>query len=110
MVMFEINWWLLISIIGSVIVAGIIHELGHYLMALRYGHRLTFKRHGIRFIWEMPYAMPSVQRWIALAGFGAELLSALLIGWLVPIYTVVVVLHLTAYRFYAGEYNDFNWL
>ena len=63
-----------------------------------------------RFIWDMPEDTPKHQRLIALSGFGAEILTVPLLYfaglWLYP---WVVAVHLMAYPFYAGDYNDFGW-
>jgi hypothetical protein len=102
---------LIVEILLSVAIAGLIHEMGHYTAALIFGYRLSFKRHGVRFVWDMPQeADLGQQRVIALAGFGAEIIAALLIGWLLPLYPIVTVVHLLSYRFYSGDYNDFRWL
>ena len=98
------------SLILSVAIAGLIHELGHYLVALTFGHNLVFRRQGFRFIWDMPEDTEAHQRLIALSGFGVEIVFAPLLYfaglWLYP---WVVVVHLCAYPFYAGDYNDFRW-
>jgi hypothetical protein len=94
----------------SLILAGLIHELGHYITARFLGHNITFRRQGFRFIWDMPNDTPQHQRLIALSGFGAEILAAPLLYlaglWLYP---WVVAVHLIAYPFYAGECSDFKW-
>ena len=98
------------NLLLSVVFAGIIHELGHYLTAMFLGHTLEFKRQGLRFIWDMPEDTEAHQRLIALAGFGLELMFCPLLYfaglWLYP---SVVSAHLLAYPFYAGDYNDFRW-
>jgi hypothetical protein len=102
---------LIVEILLSVAIAGLIHELGHYLVALTFGHHLVFRRQGIRWIWDMPEDTEAHQRLIALSGFGTEILFAPLLYfaglWLYP---WVVAVHLMAYPFYAGESNDFKWL
>ena len=45
---------LMLNLILSVVFAGLIHELGHYLTAMFLGHTLEFRRQGIRFVWDMP--------------------------------------------------------
>lgn len=101
---------LIVEILLSVAIAGLIHELGHYLTALTFGHHLVFCRQGFRFIWDMPEDTEAHQRLIALSGFGAEILFAPLLYlaglWLYP---WAVVVHLMAYPFYAGEHSDFQW-
>ena len=101
---------LIVEILLSVAIAGLIHELGHYLAALYYGHNLVFRRQGFRLIWDMPEDTPQHQRLIALSGFGTEILFTPLLYlaglWLYP---WVVAVHLMAYPFYAGDYNDFGW-
>ena len=95
----------------SLILAGLIHELGHYLVALTFGHHLVFRRQGFRFIWDMPEDTPKHQRLIALSGFGTEILFAPLLYLAgLTLYPWVVAVHLMAYPFYAGESNDFKWL
>ena len=102
--------FIFINILLSVVLAGLIHEMGHYTAALIFGYRLSFKRHGVRFIWDMPNDTPKHQRLIALSGFGTEIVFAPLLYlaglWLYP---WVVAVHLMAYPFYAGEANDFRW-
>ena len=120
--------------------AGLIHEGGHYLAALLLtGKKLHFKfrlgwlrlgwlrlgRLGLgrvkipipRFTWSMPW---TPDRWrrvtIALAGFGLELLVAVVLMAIAPrwtfsvAYTLASFIHLSLYRFYAGEASDFLWL
>ena len=95
----------------SLILAGIIHEMGHYLVALTFGHHLVFRRQGIRFIWDMPEDTTAHQRLIALSGFGVEIVFAPLLYlaglWLYP---WVVASHLMVYPFYEGKCSDFQWL
>ena len=102
---------LIIEILLSIAMAGLIHEMGHYLTAMFLGHTLEFRRQGIRWIWDMPNDTPQHQRLIALSGFGAEIVFAPLLYfaglWLYP---WVVAIHLMAYPFYAGECSDFQWL
>ena len=103
--------FIFINILLSVVLAGLIHELGHYLVALTFGHHLVFRRQGFRFIWDMPNDTPKHQRLIALSGFGVEILTVPLLYlaglWLYP---WVVAVHLMAYPFYAGKCSDFQWL
>ena len=40
---------LIVEILLSVAIAGLIHELGHYLAALTFGHHLVFRRQAFRF-------------------------------------------------------------
>lgn len=94
----------------SLILAVIIHELGHYLTAMFLGHTLEFRRQGFRFIWDMPEDTEAHQRLIALSGFGTEIGFAPLLYFAgLTLYQWVVVAHLMAYPFYAGDYNDFRW-
>lgn len=98
------------NILLSVVFAGLIHELGHYLTAMFLGHTLVFRRQGIRFVWDMPNDTTQHQRLIALSGFGAEILAAPLLYFAgLTLYPWVVAAHLCAYPFYAGDYNDFRW-
>ena len=99
------------SMLLSLLLAFLIHETAHYLTALALGHHLTFRRQGLRYIWDMPEDTKQHQRLIALSGFGAEVLAVPLL-YLVGLtaYPYVMAVHLVAYKFYAGEYNDFKWL
>ena len=101
----------MLMIFLSISLAFLIHETTHYLTALALGHHLTFRRQGLRYIWDMPEDTTAHQRLIALSGFGADILVAPLLYlaglWAYPF---VVVGHLVGYRFYAGEYSDFKWL
>ena len=94
----------------SLLLAVIIHELGHYLVALTFGHHLEFRRQGIRWIWDMPEDTEAHQRLIALSGFGLEVLFIPILFFVgFTFYPYIVGLHLIAYPFYAGEANDFKW-
>ena len=102
---------LIVEILLSVAIAGLIHELGHYLVALTFGHNLVFRRQGFRLIWDMPNDTPQHQRLIALSGFGLEVLFIPVLFFAgLTLYPYVVILHLIAYPFYAGEANDFKWI
>ena len=105
----------------AILLAGLIHEGGHYLAALSFGRKLRFRfawgRFGVpRFIWDMPYFFMN-EGWkvkvIAAAGFGTELFTAvvLLAAWreFGLWYAGVAVAHLAAYRWYAGDVSDFRW-
>ena len=101
----------MLIIIMSIALAFAIHESAHYLTARLCGHRLVFRRQGLRLIWDMPEDKPSRQRAIALSGFGAEILAVPIFIYLgLWAYPYVAVVHLAAYSFYAGEYSDFRWL
>ncbi|GHV45305.1 hypothetical protein FACS1894204_04080 [Synergistales bacterium] len=107
----------------AIIGAFVIHESGHYLAAFAFGRRLEF-RFALgwiggkipipRYVWYMPDVEAWKQKTIAIAGFGAEMLAALLF-WIVGgafwrYYAVVTLLHFIAYPYYAGEENDFKWI
>ena len=105
----------------GIVLAGVIHELGHYWAALWFGHKLSFRfawgRFGVpRLVWRMPHFY-QCEMWkakvIAAAGFGAELFTAvvLLAAWrgFGRWYAGVAVVHLVAYRWYAGTASDFRW-
>ncbi len=92
---------ILVEILLSVAIAGLIHEMGHYLVALTFGHHLVFRRQGFRLIWDMPNDTEARQRLIALSGFGTEIVFAPLLYlaglWLYP---WVVAVHLMAYQLF----------
>lgn len=108
----------LILFAAAVMAAFFIHEAGHFFAALYFGHMLRF-RFGWgklgeipipRGIWYMPSDTEAHRRIIAIAGFGAELLSApllYLIG-LTP-YPLIAVVHLLVYPLYADGVSDFRW-
>lgn len=113
---------MILPIILSLIAACLIHEAGHFIVALIFGETLRFhfawgKLFGKipvpRFIWEMPKSFTSGQKMITgLAGFGAEFLTAIPLCIIYGCwqYAAVVLLHLATYNYYADEANDFKWL
>ena len=110
---------LVIKIAVSLALAGVIHELGHFIVALGYGHFIQFgfswgKLWGIpvpRYSWYMPANLPdAAKQHVALAGFGTEFLVAPILYLLLPYYPLIAFLHLTIYPFYAGSVSDFQWL
>lgn len=97
----------------------IVHELGHFLTAMWFGYRIKFRLafgnlFGLpipRGIWDMPDGASGQERIkIALAGFGFEMLIALLIFPFFWQMAAVAVIHFLLYRWYAGEDSDFKWL
>jgi hypothetical protein len=109
-------------VILAILFAGVIHEGGHYLAALRFGERLKF-RFSWGWLWKIPvprfiWKMPSIECWkqihIALAGFVMEFaaIPAFFLGvssfwrW----YAAAVLLHFVLYPFYAGGDSDWKWL
>ena len=110
---------LIVEILLSVAIAGLIHEMGHFIIALGYGHFLRFEfswghlwRIPIpRYIWYMPEEFTDRQkRHVALSGFGTEFMVAPILYFLLPYYPLIAFLHLTIYPFYAGSVSDFQWL
>ena len=110
---------LMLNFILSIVFAGLIHELGHFIIALGYGHFLRFEfswghlwRIPIpRYIWYMPEEFTDRQkRHVALSGFGTEFMVAPILYFLLPYYPLIAFLHLTIYPFYAGSVSDFQWL
>lgn len=113
--------FIFINILLSVVFAGLIHEMGHFIIALGYGHFLQFEfswgrlwRIPIpRYVWYMPEELPvQAKRHVALSGFGFEILAIPIFYILIDlmIYPIIVLLHLITYKFYAGADNDFKWL
>ena len=98
------------------------HEGGHFLLALAFGKVIRFRfewgylgKFPIpRGIWDMPDLKRWQQKVIALAGFGAEFLFAILLTFLCPerwyLFVPAALAHLIAYPFYAGAASDFRWL
>ena len=103
----------------SLALAGVIHELGHFIVALGYGYFIQFefnwgKLGGIpvpRYTWYMPAGLPTAaKQHVALAGFSTEFLVAPILYFILPHYPVIALIHLILYPFYAGEMNDFQWI
>ena len=106
-------------IVLAVFACFVVHEGGHFLAALCFGRRLKFELVWGRFrvprgVWYMPDVEAWKQKTIAVWGFGAELLGALLCCLFLPVFAWrvvgVVFIHFVAYPFYAGEVSDFKWL
>lgn len=110
----------LLSLLFSGVVACLVHEGGHYGAAKIFGHKLSFhfewgKLFNVipipRGIWYMPDMESWKQKVVAGAGFGTELVIALIFAlflhfpWLLGVWVV----HFVAYFFYAGEASDFKW-
>lgn len=115
----------IICLFGAILLAGIIHEFGHFLSAKIFGETIKFRfSKGYipklkiiipRFIWEMPERLSSNKKKIvALAGFGLEFLMIIpMILLFKPFgyfYLGASIFHLLSYKFYAGENSDFQWL
>ena len=103
---------LMLNLILSVAIAGLIHEMGHYLTALTFGHHLVFRRQGFRFIWDMPETLTDRQKAIvAISGFVLEIVLApflYLAG--LTLYPVISIAHFCLYPLYSGEADDFKWI
>ena len=108
-------------ILTSLVLAGVIHEFGHWFAAKLFGKSIKF-RFGIgylwfipipRGIWDMPELSRNKQRIIAMAGFGLEFLAAIPFYFLSSAFThfylLAACIHLIAYRYYAGESSDFKY-
>lgn len=93
----------------SIILVPIIHELGHYIVAFLFGHKLKFKfsfgkYYVPRWVWEWPDVSKTKLRAICIAGFGLEMA---LIPFMPGPYQAAAIAHFLAYPFYAGGNNDF---
>lgn len=106
----------------SILLCALAHEGGHYLAAQVFRRTITFRfQWGLllgkipvpRWVWDMPEMERWKQQVVAAAGFGLEFVAGtafFLTGWdVAPIYGGVAVVHLAAYKFYAGEASDFKW-
>lgn len=109
---------ILLKIILSILIAGVVHELGHFISAKIFGHTIKFKfafgKFNVpRFVWFMPEIERWKQRIIAMAGFGLEILFSAIVLFTYPgfgTYLVFVsLLHFVTYKFYAGDVSDFNY-
>ncbi len=94
--------FIFINILLSVVLAGLIHELGHFIVALGYGNFLRFELNWgrlwripvPRYVWYMPEELPvQAKRHVALAGFGSEFLVAPILYFLLPKTTWTIVKH-----------------
>jgi hypothetical protein len=106
---------LVVYTLVCVLLCGAVHEAGHWIVARLMGYSIQFRRSGFRFIWNMPVeATPRQKRIIAISGFGLELLAVIPVIALNPnyglLYQMVADAHFIAYTFYAGDYNDFQFL
>ena len=114
---------IIISLLQVIIVCFLVHEGGHYIMALSLGHKLK-----LSFVWEKSililkipryiWTMPDVAEWkkwlIAISGFGAEigLAVVLFIFWpcnFSTYYLNTALVRFIFYQFYAGESNDLKY-
>lgn len=97
------------------------HELGHWLAAAHFGHRLKFRLAWARLgpvpvprgIWSMPDDGPTAQRIIAQSGFCAEIFWALLCVWVSRLgfaAGAVALVHFVFYPWYARAESDFRWM
>ena len=106
----------------ALILVAITHEAGHFLVALAFGQRIKFRFEWGKLFGKVPiprgvWDMPEMEKWkqqlVAAAGFGLEFAvgaALLFTGWdFAPFYAGVAVVHLVAYKFYAGEASDFKW-
>lgn len=110
----------------AVLAAILIHEGGHYLAALWFGHRLRYRLDwGVfqklkikipRYTWDMPLGLSKWQeKVVSVAGFGLEFLAAIAFVRFYPgfglVYLSVAVGHFIAYPFYRTDMqNDFQAL
>ena len=111
---------ILLNIVLAGLAACVTHEGGHYVTALAFGRKLTYRfawgrLFGIvpvpRWVWFMPDMASWKQKVVAAAGFGVEFIaagSAAALGWMWLL--LAASLHLLAYPLYAGESSDFKWL
>lgn len=112
----------ILLILSSLVSAAIIHEFGHWLIAKIFGYSIKFRLEIsylwfipiLRGIWNMPDTTKTKQRIIALAGFTFEFLATFLFYFinnnLGITYLIVALIHLIAYKFYAGDKSDFNFI
>ena len=110
-----------VLILGAVLAPFAIHEAGHWALSRIWGIPLIWRRSGWRLVWEFPPghgAPPHVVRQIAIAGFWAEVLGAVIavaMAGAVPVlsipsavYAGVTMAHLWTYAVLQdGPYDDF---
>ena len=118
---------IIVKLIGAAILAMLVHEGSHYLIARVYKRKISFRLEIARLfkiipiprgIWDMPMDITSnAQRNIALAGFTGEFIVVLLLFLInitttsfAPYYGAVAILHFFLYGSYAGEHSDFKWI
>ena len=113
----------ILNILFCVITLVIMHEFGHFLTAALNKKILKFEFKFVRifniipiprFIWYMPEDLTvNQQKLIAISGFGFEFVFCIV--YLVLAHNIfsmlllaLAILHLLAYKFYAGDFNDFS--
>ena len=107
----------------GVVLAPVVHEVGHCLAALAVGKPLRWMWRFPRLLWEMPPGTShSKAAFIALAGFGAQWFAAVLLAAMFPLCEGVVPLYPVLVGFLTGSTwewwtyphgspaNDFNHL
>jgi len=91
----------------------VLHELGHFFVALIFGKRIRFtfavgyffEIPVPRATWRMPEDLSETQKKLVLqAGFAAEFLAMPFLPW---IYSAVALTHFLLYPWYADRDNDF---
>ena len=106
----------------AVICCAFVHEGAHFASARAFGGKIAFRfewgslfgKFPIpRWVWDMPEMERWKQQVVAFAGFGLEFVVGTILfltGWgFASYYAGIAVVHLLAYRFYAGEASDFKW-
>lgn len=109
--------WMLIFVF-AIVSCVIVHEGGHFLMAKAFGQTIRFRFEWGKLFGKIPiprgiWDMPEMEKWkqqlVAAAEFAVGT-GLFLTGWdFAPFYAGVAVVHLVAYKFYAGEASDFKW-
>ena len=103
----------MLNLLYAIILPIMVHELGHFCVALLFGKVITFNLSFTRLFfiplprwtWEMPFGLtPDKRKILAQSGFALELA---LVPFLPTSYGVVAVIHFIAYPWYAGAQNDF---
>jgi len=104
----------MVTIMWTILLIPLIHELGHWLAARLFGSRLYFRFswgsfRGIpipRWTWYWPQGVTEKQLTvICQAGFLVELALIPFMPWT---YQAAALAHFAAYPFYAGETSDFK--
>ena len=108
----------------ALITCFIVHEGGHYITSVIYGHPIKFRfSFGLlfnkilipRYVWFMPVEFNDTERKIVAAmGFISEIVFGAILLLLFnshfsTIYAIISLLHLGLYNFYAGDNSDFKF-
>jgi len=109
--------------LGFIILAGLVHEAGHWITAVLLGTSIKFEMFSSklgpitipRLVWDMPDIKEWKQRFIAQSGFVVEFILIPFVYVFIPNiaiwYTLATIFHFMTYPWYSADkaYTDFQW-